>query len=129
MKNNILPQTHTDGRGHFIPATCGNERIIASRKRLCGGFPPKGSIFCLASVGQAKSLCMSRERSERAANKPCPNGSKATHSLLGVSPIPAPQGSDSLLLIQVAFNLKTTEIFSNNLGIIYFSISKIILVC
>ena len=62
-----------------------------------GGFPPKGSIFCLASVGQAKSLCMSRERSERVANKPCPNGSKASYPLLRVSPIPAPQGSDSLL--------------------------------
>jgi len=31
---------------------------------------PKGSTFCFAIVGKAKSLCASRERSERVVNKP-----------------------------------------------------------
>ena len=33
---------------------------------------PKGSTFCFANVGKAKSLCVSRERSERVANRPYP---------------------------------------------------------
>ncbi len=34
--------------------------------------PPKGSTFCFANVGEAKSLCVSRERSERVANRHYP---------------------------------------------------------
>ncbi len=40
-----------------------------------------GSTFCFAIVGKAKSLCLSRERSERVVNnRPCLIGSNASLS-------------------------------------------------
>ncbi len=61
-------QTHTD---ISVPRLAGLKE--SSRFRVKKPFIwnlPKVSTFCFAIVGKAKSLCLSRERSERVVNKP-----------------------------------------------------------
>jgi hypothetical protein len=94
-----LPQTHADLHGPAfaygygeasisVPRLAGLKESSHSRvKNPLKRYFPKGSPFCFAIVGKAKSLCPSRERSERVANKPCPIGSKANLPHSGVNPI------------------------------------------
>jgi hypothetical protein len=52
---------------------------------------PEGSTFCFAIVGKAKSLCLSRERSERVVNKNLASlGARQVYPLLGFNPKPGP---------------------------------------
>jgi hypothetical protein len=61
-----------------IPRLAGLKESARSRvKNPLIRYFPNGGTFCFAIVGKAKSLCGSRERSERVANKPFPIGSKA----------------------------------------------------
>jgi hypothetical protein len=63
-----LTQTDTD---ISVPRLAGLKESSRSRVKnpLIWSFP-KGSTFCFAIVGKAKSLCLSRERSERVAKRP-----------------------------------------------------------
>ena len=103
----ILPQTHADLHGPAFAYGYGEASISVPRPRdiaqdrlaglkessrsrvknpLIWGFP-EGSTFCFAIVGKAKSLCMSRERSERVVkHRPCLIGKKASFFLLKVNP-------------------------------------------
>ena len=96
-KHDNWPQTHADLHRHFSPATCGTERVITLQREnpLICSFP-KGSTFCFAIVGKAKSLCPSRERSERVANNPCPIGNKENLPASRVNPIPHSLRKDTL---------------------------------
>jgi hypothetical protein len=82
-------QTDTD---ISVPRVAGLKESSRScvKNSLIWSFP-KGSTFCFAIVGKAKSLCASRERSERVANnKNCFITSREVFSILVVHPKPAP---------------------------------------
>ena len=66
-KNDNWPQT-TD---ISVPGLAGLKESSHSRVRnLLIWSLPKDSTFCFAIVGKAKSLCVSRERSELVVNRP-----------------------------------------------------------